>query len=185
MTTSSHFSESVNHSASYSHITRVHVTGSSCKRGVEPPAVSFKVKHWRGNWTFILAPTMERKECFGFFFPGFLEGTQVSSRWQEDETQRQPGESLEGEPGSGSSQVLSWSALNKRDTAYSICSFLLCLITTGGSYTHVIFTKGNSGLLEKKFTYSAHDSMFNCVKSRKWSQNCLLPVSICATIWEK
>lgn len=107
--------------------------------------------------------------CF-CFFPGFLEGTQVSSRWQKDETQRQPGESLEGKPGSGSSQVLSRCALDKRDTAYSICSFLLCLITTGGSHTHVIFTKGNSGLLEKKITYSTHDSMFNCVKSKKWSQ---------------
>lgn len=60
--------------------------------------------------------------CYGerralhFFFspPEFLEGAQVSGRWQEDETQRQPGESLEGEPGSGISQVLSWSAMDKK-----------------------------------------------------------------------
>lgn len=52
-----------------------------------------------------------------FFFTDFLEGAQVSGRWQQDETQRQPGESLEGEPGSGSSQVLSWSALDKREAA--------------------------------------------------------------------
>lgn len=61
---------------------------------------------------------------------GFLEGTQVSSRWQEDETQRQPGESLEGTPGSRSSQVLSWSALDKSESPSSICSSLRCLITT-------------------------------------------------------
>lgn len=68
------------------------------QRRLEPRSVLFKVPYtkplyrlplWRGQRLF----------CWGFFSPGFLEGTQVSSRWQEDETQRQPGESLEGEPG--------------------------------------------------------------------------------------
>lgn len=80
--------------------------------GSAPPAVSFKVKNWRGNWAYWL-PLWEGQSVL-VFFPGFLEGTQLSSRWQEDEAQRQPGESLEGEPGSGSSQVLSWSALDKK-----------------------------------------------------------------------
>lgn len=49
-----------------------------------------------------------------FSTPPFLEGTQVSGRWRQDGTQREPGESLEGAPGSGSSQVLSWSTLDKK-----------------------------------------------------------------------
>lgn len=69
-----------------------------------------------------------------FSTPPFLEGTQVSGRWRQDGTRREPGESLEGAPGSGSSQVLSWSTLDKRKPASSICSPSLCLITTRCPY---------------------------------------------------
>lgn len=72
----------------------------------------------------------------GFFSLGFLEEAQVGGRWQQDESQRQPGESLEGKPGSGSSQVLSWSALDKREAASSICSSLPCLIAMRCPSTH-------------------------------------------------
>lgn len=73
------------------------------------------LKYWKLS-PYTASHYGEDTVCFlgRFFSPGFLEGTQVSSRWQEDETQRQPGESLEGEPGSSRSQVLSWSVLHKR-----------------------------------------------------------------------
>lgn len=145
------------------------VTGCSCRRGLKPPAIFFKVKSWRGNWASMLAPGMERRGC-SVFFPGFLEGAQVSGRWQQDETQRQPGESLEGEPGSSSSQVLSWSALDKRETASSICSSSLCLITTRCPYTHCHCHWREFKIVGEEMTNFAGKNVLNCVKSRKRSQ---------------
>lgn len=145
------------------------VTGCSCRRGLKPPAIFFKVKSWRGNWASMLAPGMERRGC-SVFFPGFLEGAQVSGRWQQDETQRQPGESLEGEPGSSSSQVLSWSALDKRETASSICSSSLCLITTRCPYTHCHCHWREFKIVGEEMTNFAGKNVLNCVKSGKRSQ---------------
>lgn len=143
------------------------VSGRSYRKGLEPPTVLFKVKNWRENWASMLAPTMREERvlsfCF-FFFPPFLEGTQVSGRWQQDETQRQPGESLEGEPGSGSSQVLSWSALDKRETASSICSSLLCLITMRCPWTHCLCHPREFGVFGGEITNSVGKSVLNCVK---------------------
>lgn len=67
--TSSHFFETSNYSASYSHLTRIHWSFLP-EGGLKPPSVSFKVKDWRGNWASMLAPTMERRGCL-FFFQDF------------------------------------------------------------------------------------------------------------------
>lgn len=119
------------------------------------------------------------------FFPGFLEGAQVSGRWQQDETQRQPGESLEGEPGSGSSQVLSWSALDKRETASSICSSSLCLITTRCPWTYCHCHQREFRIFGEEMTNLAGKGILNCVCERENGANRPLLLGISPTIWGK
>lgn len=122
---------------------------------------------------------------FILFFTDFLEGAQVSGRWQQDETQRQPGESLEGEPGSGSSQVLSWSALDKREAA----SLHMLLIAMPDHKEVLIDSLPLSleGIWDswRRNKHFLGKTVWNCVESRKLSQLAICQLLLRATIWEK
>lgn len=141
--------------------------------------------------SFIYSKVQERKlglyagSCYGeervlhFFFTDFLEGAQVSGRWQQDETQRQPGERLEGEPGSGSSQVLSWSALDKREAAS-----LHMLLIAMPDHKEVPIDSLPLSLEEiwdswRRNNHFLGKTVWNCVESRKLSQ-----LAICQLLLE-
>lgn len=167
----------------FPYMTRIQCYWSLLPEAIKPPAASFTVKCRRENWAFKLR--WREGAPFFFFFTDFLEGAQVSGRWQQDETQRQPGESLEGEPGSGSSQVLSWSALDKREAA----SLHMLLIAMPDHKEVLIDSLPLSleGIWDswRRNKHFLGKTVWNCVESRKLSQLAICQLLLRATIWKK